>query len=411
MAEGKIVPITVAQLRGYILEELLARLLQDNGYRLLVTADQDREALKEDGKGLHVRGRGTLHQVDVLGELDLPLPFSLPLRLFVEAKHRKKSLGVEYVRNAYGTIRDVNEHYTTLTPGRSHIPMRRYQYQYALFSASGFTPPAQEYALAQQISLIDLSNPGFEPLLATADDIAVRIVGLATQTNVTSVPTQQVRHALRHALGTWPTNVEDQDFYDLAERINQLRESTVSSPTFGLAVFRDREAAGLPVTKSADEQDDEYEHLYQSRQTLAPAQELPTHQLATIVATLGNVMMDNVALGFPPAPFILILLIDNPAAFTEFIANPRNSDIRVTLDYPRDHNDNRPLSSDWEILPLDENAGFRLTFTLPDILGAWMKGGQVPIWSMREAKTTLLSSIALVRGNRVVRLLYTPHSK
>jgi hypothetical protein len=50
--------------------------------------------------------------------------------------------------------------------------MRRYQYQYALFSVNGFTKPAQEYALAQQISLIDLSNAGFNMLLDVVRDLA-----------------------------------------------------------------------------------------------------------------------------------------------------------------------------------------------------------------------------------------------
>ncbi len=165
-------PITRPTLRGHVLEELLARLLQDSGYRLLVRAEQDPEALQDSGRGLLVRGRGTTHQVDVLGELDQPLPFSLPLRLFAEAKYRNGATGVDAVRNAYGTIRDVNEHYGTHSPGTYRIPMRRYQYQYSLFSVSGFTKPAQEYALAQQISLIDLSDPGFEALRRAADSIA-----------------------------------------------------------------------------------------------------------------------------------------------------------------------------------------------------------------------------------------------
>lgn len=45
-------------LGGIVLEEVLARLLQDNGYKLLVSADQDPEVLKKAGHGLVVRGRG-----------------------------------------------------------------------------------------------------------------------------------------------------------------------------------------------------------------------------------------------------------------------------------------------------------------------------------------------------------------
>lgn len=403
--EGDSLPINVAAARGYVLEELIARLLQDNGYRLLVAADQDREALKDSGRGLLVRGRGTTHQVDVLGELDLPLPFSLPMRLFVEAKYRDGRAGIEHARNAYGTIRDVNEHYGTQTPGTYSIPMKRYQYQYALFSATGFTKPAQEYALAQQISLIDLSNPGFRPLLTAADDVATRLVELTERTDLRSLPLNQVRHALRHALGTWPANVYDEEFPDLASLVHELRglagELAFPVPAFGLAVAHEREQAGLDVPQRRAEPDDD---------DVQATRELPTEQLAAIVARLGEVTLDNFILGFPSAPFVLVLLVDNSAAFAEYFDNPRNREIRVYLEYPRNRRDNRPLSRDWEIVPADEEAGFRLSFTLPAVLANWMFSGQVPTWSLREAKTTLLSSIAIVRGGRVVRLLYQPHS-
>ncbi len=399
-------PINVSTVRGYILEELLARLLQDNGYRLLVTADQDREALKDSGNGLLVRGRGANHQVDVLGELDLPLPFSLPMRLFVEAKHRKDRTGIEHVRNAYGTIRDVNEHYGTQTPGTYRIPMKRYQYQYALFSASGFTKPAQEYALAQQISLIDLSNPGFGPLLNVADAIATRIVDLATRTGVASLPLNQVRHALRHALGTWPANVDDKDFPDLADGIDQLRGSagraTFPSPEFGLASADDRARAGLATAQLRNEPPEEEDDV-------PPVRELPMDRLAAIVAAVGEVALGGFVLGFPAAPFVLVLLVDNPEAFDDYIANPENPDLRVYLEYPRDRADNnRPLSRDWDIVPID-GPDFRLSFTLPAVLDDWMRSGELPAWSLREVKTTLLSTIAIVRGGRVLRLLYQPH--
>jgi hypothetical protein len=398
-------PIKVATVRGYVLEELLARLLQDNGYRLLVAADQDREALKDSGRGLLVRGRGTTHQVDVLGELDLPLPFSLPMRLFVEAKYRNGRAGIEHTRNAYGTIRDVNEHYGTQTPGAYSIPMKRYQYQYALFSATGFTKPAQEYALAQQISLIDLSNPGFGALLIAADEVAIQLVDLAGRTGLASLPLNQVRHALRHALGTWPANVDDEDFPDLASRLHELRgtvgESGLPTPAFGLAVAHERAQAGLAVPQQRAEPGDEDD--------FPPMRELPTDQLSAIVARLGGAILDNFILGFPSAPFVLVLMVDDPIAFAEYFDNPRNSEIRVYLEYPRNRRDNRPLSRDWEIVPVDEKAGFRLSFTLPVVLADWMQSGQVPTWSLREAKSTLLSTITIVRGGRVVRLLYQPH--
>jgi hypothetical protein len=164
--------IKVEALAGYLLEEALAQLLRHNGYRLLSTADEDPFALREAGHGLLVRGRGADHQADALGELLMPSPFSLPVRLFVEGKNRGAKVSLAEVRNAHGTISDVNEHYSSQLAGAKSRPQRRYQYRYALFSAKGFKADAQGYALAQQISLIDLSGPAFQPLVATVNGAA-----------------------------------------------------------------------------------------------------------------------------------------------------------------------------------------------------------------------------------------------
>lgn len=77
---------TPAQLRGYLLEEALAWLLRNSGYRLLVDQSQDPDELVLNGNGLCVKGRGAEHQVDVLREFAFTPAFSLPIRLFLEAK-------------------------------------------------------------------------------------------------------------------------------------------------------------------------------------------------------------------------------------------------------------------------------------------------------------------------------------
>lgn len=95
-----------------------------------------------------------------------------------------------------------------------------------------------------------------------------------------------------------------------------------------------------------------------------PVHELPVERLAGIVSELGGAVLDNLVLGFPPAPFVLVLLVDNPAAFAEYIDNFEETDVRVHLEYARDGGTNRPISRDWEIVPVDD-LGFRLSFTLP----------------------------------------------
>lgn len=144
-------------LRGYLLEEALALLLRGSGYRLLTDATGEPELIAH-GQELLVRGRGAAHQVDVLGELLFTPAFSLPIRLFLEAKFAGR-MGLAVVRNAHGVVFDVNENYVPRAAGKR--PERRYRYTYALFSTGGFTADAQQYAIAHQISLIDLVGAEF----------------------------------------------------------------------------------------------------------------------------------------------------------------------------------------------------------------------------------------------------------
>lgn len=124
-------PLSQDTLRGYVLEEVLARLIQNTGYRLLVDATQDVEELENRPNGLAVRGRGGSHQVDVLGELLWIPAFTFPLRLIVEAKARKGTTGIGDVRNAVGVVSDVNQNYTR-TSGARRVLIQKYSYRYAV---------------------------------------------------------------------------------------------------------------------------------------------------------------------------------------------------------------------------------------------------------------------------------------
>jgi hypothetical protein len=59
-------------------------------------------------------------------------------------------------------VHDVNENFMTQARTR---PRQHFMYSCALFSAGGFTSDAQKYALAHQISLVDLSGASFAWLL------------------------------------------------------------------------------------------------------------------------------------------------------------------------------------------------------------------------------------------------------
>jgi len=363
---------TVAQVRGYVLEEMLARLLYSSGYRLLVSETQDSEALKRGAHGLLVRGRGTDHQADVLGELTLPVPFSLPLRIFVEAKYRDKPTGLPEVRNAHGVIHDVNEHHSTASAGPRAIPMRRYHYRYTLFSASGFTKPAQQFALAHQIALVDLSSPGFAGLLGAADQAAYKLLDLAIRTQASPFPTGQARTALRLAFGTWT----DQGFDNLAAD---------SADAFG---FQRRESRA------------------QQAGALNPAQReprrLPGGRLASIAAELAGQMSGDLVFAFPSAPFVLALRPDNLDAFDDYVER-HGTELSVNIRFVT----RRDVTGDWVIVPADGLPNFQLQFSLPALLEDWLLHDErAAAQRARNIKTKLLSSIALFREGRLIRMQY-----
>ena len=117
--------------------------------------------------------RGAVHQADVLGQLGWIPAFTFPIRLFVEAKwHREAKTGLPDVRNAVGVLQDVNQNFSARNEGGRTRLVRRFNYCYSLFSTTGFTKPAQEMALAHQISLIDLSGAEFDDLRQIVDDLA-----------------------------------------------------------------------------------------------------------------------------------------------------------------------------------------------------------------------------------------------
>ncbi len=184
--------VGAAQLSGYLLEETLAHMLQTSGYRLL-GADDDKASLVWGGNGLRVHGRGADHQADALGDLRLAVPFSLPIRLFVEAKNLGSPIRLEVVRNAHGVVHDVNQF---VPPTDSHAErlrqLRRVQYRYSIFSTSGFTADAQKYALAHQISLVDLSGPAWGHL--------GELLRAGARVAIVRMPNAQVSQVARHAL-------------------------------------------------------------------------------------------------------------------------------------------------------------------------------------------------------------------
>jgi len=145
------------QVKGYLLEIVLAKLLKVNGYDLVTSTDNEIVDLPRNG--LNVKGRGGYHQFDSLGTFRITPPFVYPIRLFLEAKfYSSNKVGIDRVRMGIGILQDVNTNYSTVTMSDEELRLPKYNYNYAIFSTSGFTGDAQRLALAHKIYLMDLSS-------------------------------------------------------------------------------------------------------------------------------------------------------------------------------------------------------------------------------------------------------------
>lgn len=347
-----------AVLRGYLLEEALAWLSRNAGYRLLAHEDQDPEELGMKRGGLCVRGRGADHQVDVLGEFSLTPAFSLPVRLFMEAKFYSKKCGLDVVRNAHGVIHDVNENFVCRSGSR---PRRRYQYAYALFSASGFTKPAQDYALAQQISLVDLSGPSFAWIRAIASDAAHSLYQAIIRSHIGSFPVDWMRQAIRSHLGTETSASQNLDFAFPSE--SEFR---------GNVSLRD--VASQVISRFVTE--------------------LRVHEESEML------------FAFPAAPYFLALASDD---LSEFLAYARRHPAHAISLHPGGSATNR----EWSLTPRESPGSYLLTFTLPERVQDWISENQK--WEDKRAhqvKMDHLSSMTVYRtqehGVDVYQLRYEP---
>ncbi|TQF07168.1 restriction endonuclease [Kitasatospora acidiphila] len=344
-----------AVLQGYLLEEALAWLLRSSGYRLLVHASQDPDELVTDGNTLRVRGRGALHQVDALGEFAFTPAFSMPVRLFLEAKFKQDRCGLEIVRNAHGVLHDVNENFMTHAGRR---PRQRYHYAYALFSTSGFTPDAQKYAVAHQISLVDMSGASFAWLLGTIGTTAWTLEqaqgGLGKSA---TFPVTWLRTELRKRLGTW-----------------------TASPS---------------LLSSAVPTDDRFRK-----------------EAAAVIADFADALRRNggaeLLLGFPSAPFILPLAVNNHLAFTSYADAQPDHAVRI-------RRRGSGGSAEWTLSPLGQEGAYELAFKLPEQVEEWISDVEEKERRRTvEVKEQFLSTITIYRMNgggvRAYQLRYEPSS-
>jgi hypothetical protein len=337
---------TPAQLRGYLLEEALAWLLRNSGYRLLVDQSQDPDELVLSGNGLCVKGRGAEHQVDVLGEFAFTPAFSLPIRLFLEAKFTRQKTDLPVVRNAHGVIHDINENFVH---GPGQRLRKRFRYVYAIFSAKGFTKNAQDFALAQQISLVDLSGTSFCWLLDAIEAAASDLHGLQDQYRIQSFPISWMRRQLRSQLGTLPGLMEPED------------------------VLR------LPEAEDKQFPDRAYSVLY------------------WLTHTLRERTRTELLMGFPAAPFVLPLAVDDVTRFLNYASVRPDHKIRL-------RRAGEGTQTEWRVSPAEQDPmygkldGYQLAFNLPDHLESWISENEEHrVSRTRAVKQQFLSDIVIYR--------------
>nr|PPQ62730.1 hypothetical protein C5F59_39390 [Streptomyces sp. QL37] len=303
----------------------------------MLTAQDDQEkapwkVLEERNHGLVVRGRGAWHQADTLGQFRYVPPFSLPVRLFVEAKFTQSKVKLSTIRNGHGVMHDVNENVitTVTTSSGPRRPRTRYRYSYAIFSTSGFTQDAQEFALAHQISLVDLSVPDFKKLRDLVSETAKDVHAAMKALPAAELPAiNEIRNYLRRPL---------LDLWD---------EPVASDPS-----------VTTPLDVLADS--------LQSRSTL------------------------GLILAFPAAPFVLGLASDDLYAFVNYALEQPTHHVRL-----RRLRQSAPHRV-WEIRPLDAPDAYTLTFGLPEQIEAWILNQNAGAPSRtRWVKESILSAMTV----------------
>jgi hypothetical protein len=356
--------ISKETLRGYILEEVLAYLIRNTGYELLVYSAQDPDELATRGHGLVVKGRGTVHQADVLGQLRWIPAFTYPLRLFVEAKFRTRKTGVEVVRNAVGTLLDINQ---KISSNEAGSPFRqRYLYAAAIFSTSGFSSPAAEMAFAHQISLIDLGTPDFEPLLdsinQTADAIAAKFLG----------PDRTERN-------------ED------TEETDALQVEDTSRGAF-IAALRRAFRAELQI-------------LPEIGQALNWQQPLPPLLAQSITPALHAARdFNELFVGMANGPFMLVLRAADPRRFLAYADQNPAHEISIRWTSREDN------GRTWTLRPRANPDAYELKFRLPEKLSEWVFSSSDVRQAALYAKQQLMSDITIYRYEQdrdlLIRLKY-----
>ncbi len=141
------------QIRGYALEVILKHLITKDNYF----------SLSQEKK---LKGRGALHEIDCLVNLNWGIPFIYPLRLIFEAKAKSDKISLNVVRSFLGVMKDIDENCYILPKSLKNsenveietqkINKIKYTNCGVIFSLNTFAEESINFAYVHGIFLFDL---------------------------------------------------------------------------------------------------------------------------------------------------------------------------------------------------------------------------------------------------------------
>lgn len=156
----------MASVKGKLFEYFVYKMLVSCGFR---PVKADGLLIYHGSSGTMIQGLGQPHNADVLLAPPVQTPFYFPTRLLIECKCYSEKIGLPIIRNALGLREDINgfdivtedilkNRRSSRSTGNTCYPMKRYQYQVAVASMSGFKSTALPFAQAHRIPLISFAD-------------------------------------------------------------------------------------------------------------------------------------------------------------------------------------------------------------------------------------------------------------
>lgn len=150
---------TSGNIRGYLFNVIIRRLLMKSGYILIrPNAQNNRLVRRVRNDVIELRGRGCWHPVDCPCIGERTAPFEVPVRLIGQVRYHMSEIKKESVRNFIGILADLRDggFLPDGPDGSAVVPVRTDVG--VMFAANGFWPEAERLALTHGIRTISYKN-------------------------------------------------------------------------------------------------------------------------------------------------------------------------------------------------------------------------------------------------------------